>query len=275
MLAMSPLCPTNLGWDYPLEFETNQAFNNFDFDAMFLANFSSSQAQDDCDDNHQVSSDHAKRSESPQGTSSTDQIDNNNPLLSKKLNHNASERDRRKKINDMYSSLRALLPATDQRKKLSIPSTIARVLEYIPQLQKQIEDLTHKKEGFTSKMSAILGNSGEFIQEQKHKRKCTTKETTSCSISSNKLGDKEMVIQISTYERISVSEVLLHLEKNGYVVIDVSSFQSFGGTTFYNIHLWMEGSYVVSIEKLNETLLSMLQKQQLQMQMEIIPIFVA
>ncbi|XP_021741166.1 transcription factor bHLH101-like [Chenopodium quinoa] len=272
---MSPLCPTNLGWDYPLEFETNQAFNNFDFDAMFLANFSSSQAQDDCDDNHQVSSDHAKRSESPQGTSSTDQIDNNNPLLSKKLNHNASERDRRKKINDMYSSLRALLPATDQRKKLSIPSTIARVLEYIPQLQKQIEDLTHKKEGFTSKMSAILGNSGEFIQEQKHKRKCTTKETTSCSISSNKLGDKEMVIQISTYERISVSEVLLHLEKNGYVVIDVSSFQSFGGTTFYNIHLWMEGSYVVSIEKLNETLLSMLQKQQLQMQMEIIPIFVA
>lgn len=32
----------------------------------------------------------------------------------KKLNHNASERDRRKKINGMYSSLRSLLPHQDQ-----------------------------------------------------------------------------------------------------------------------------------------------------------------
>ena len=31
----------------------------------------------------------------------------------KKLNHNASERDRRKKINHLYSSLRGLLPASD------------------------------------------------------------------------------------------------------------------------------------------------------------------
>jgi len=31
----------------------------------------------------------------------------------KKLNHNASERDRRKKINSLYSSLRSLFPASD------------------------------------------------------------------------------------------------------------------------------------------------------------------
>lgn len=31
----------------------------------------------------------------------------------KKLNHNASERDRRKKMNTLYSSLRSLIPATD------------------------------------------------------------------------------------------------------------------------------------------------------------------
>ncbi|XP_021744568.1 transcription factor ORG2-like [Chenopodium quinoa] len=271
MLAMSPLCPTNLGWEYPLDLDTNQAlFDNldFDFDTMFLANISSSQAQD-CEVNHQVSSDdHGKRSESPQGTSSTDQLDNN-PLLSKKLNHNASERDRRKKINNMYSSLRASLPGIDQRKKLSIPSTIARALEYIPQLQKQIEDLIHKKEVFTSKMSIMLGNSGEFVLEQDQKN-CIIKETTkSCSISANKLGDKEMVIQISTFERVSISEVLLHLEKNGCIVIDVSSFQSFGGTTFYSIHLWMEGSNVVSFEKMNVELSSLLQMKQMQMEVPI------
>lgn len=32
----------------------------------------------------------------------------------KKLNHNANERDRRKKINNLYASLRSLLPHVDQ-----------------------------------------------------------------------------------------------------------------------------------------------------------------
>ncbi|KAF5750281.1 transcription factor ORG2-like [Tripterygium wilfordii] len=40
------------------------------------------------------------------------QVPNNN---SKKLNHNASERHRRKKINGFYSSLRSLLPFDDQK----------------------------------------------------------------------------------------------------------------------------------------------------------------
>lgn len=39
---------------------------------------------------------------------------NQNPVVIKKLNHNASERDRRRKINTMFSSLRSCLPATDQ-----------------------------------------------------------------------------------------------------------------------------------------------------------------
>jgi len=36
-------------------------------------------------------------------------------VLEKKLNHNASERDRRRKLNALYSSLRALLPLSDQK----------------------------------------------------------------------------------------------------------------------------------------------------------------
>jgi hypothetical protein len=34
--------------------------------------------------------------------------------MSKKIFHNASERDRRKKMNGLYSTLRSLLPATDK-----------------------------------------------------------------------------------------------------------------------------------------------------------------
>ncbi|KMT15166.1 hypothetical protein BVRB_3g062800 [Beta vulgaris subsp. vulgaris] len=235
LASMSPLCPT-LGWEYPIELGTNQAFDNFDLDSMFLANFSSPQAQDNHRDNQELNDD-VKQSDSPQGTSSTDHYDN--PILAKKLNHNASERDRRKKINDMYSSLRALLPATHQRKKLSIPATVGWVLEYIPQLQKEVDDLNHKKEHILSTISVQDGNPMEFIQEKKPRRSTIKKTTSSCTISANRLGDKEMVIQISAFERISISEVLLVLEKNGYVVIDVSCFQSFGGTTFYNIHLWV------------------------------------
>ena len=38
----------------------------------------------------------------------------NNPVVKKKLNHNASERDRRKKINSLFASLRSCLPTSDQ-----------------------------------------------------------------------------------------------------------------------------------------------------------------
>jgi len=36
------------------------------------------------------------------------------PAMVKKLSHNASERDRRKKVNNLVSSLRSLLPLADQ-----------------------------------------------------------------------------------------------------------------------------------------------------------------
>lgn len=36
------------------------------------------------------------------------------PSMVRKLHHNATERDRRKKINHLYFSLRSLLPAVDQ-----------------------------------------------------------------------------------------------------------------------------------------------------------------
>lgn len=36
------------------------------------------------------------------------------PKIVRKLNHNASERDRRKKMNGLYCSLRSLLPEADQ-----------------------------------------------------------------------------------------------------------------------------------------------------------------
>ena len=110
------------------------------------------------------------------------------------------------------------------------------MVEYIPELQQEVEDLIRKKEEFLSKLSKLQGNARDFIVEEKPKN-CIINETTSFSISANKLGDKDIMIQISSFETIKLYEALLLLEQNGYFVVDVSSFQSFGGITFYNIHL--------------------------------------
>jgi hypothetical protein len=52
-----------------------------------------------------------KLDRSPSFTAYSGSVD---PIMVKKLSHNANERDRRKKIKSLYSSLRSLLPAADQ-----------------------------------------------------------------------------------------------------------------------------------------------------------------
>ena len=46
------------------------------------------------------------------------------PKMAKRIYHNASERDRRKKMNALYSTLRSLLPSADQAVPIKIHSFI-------------------------------------------------------------------------------------------------------------------------------------------------------
>ncbi|GJV97814.1 transcription factor ORG2-like protein [Tanacetum coccineum] len=95
--------------------------------------------------------------------------------VSKKLNHNASERDRRKRVNDIYAYLRSLMPiSADQKKKFSIPRTVSLALEYIPELRKEVETLICKKEKLssyttsttsTSKAKKILASKDKFSKD--------------------------------------------------------------------------------------------------------------
>ncbi|XP_074296642.1 transcription factor ORG3-like [Silene latifolia] len=241
MLAMSPLFPT-LGWEYSnMELGTHQSINmdDWNLDSLVLPNFATSQAQANHDYNIQDQGVVTmNRSESPRSVSSRDH--SCGTVIAKKLNHNASERDRRKKINYLYSTLRSMLPANDHTKKLSIPATVGRVLKYIPELQKEMDDLIHKKDDLLSKFSQLQGDTSEFIQEEKPRLKVkdASKSKRSCSISTSKLGDREIMIQISSLDNILLPELILKLETGGLQVLDVSSFRTFGGSTFYNIHLW-------------------------------------
>ena len=74
--------------------------------------------------------------------------------------------------------------------------------------------------------------------ERKIKRKSTLGSFIS-KVSTSRLSDKEIVVQISTFKvhESPLSEFLLNLEEDGLLVINASSFESFGGRVFYNLHL--------------------------------------
>ncbi|KAG8648992.1 transcription factor ORG2 isoform X2 [Manihot esculenta] len=177
------------------------------------------------------------------------------PNMVKKLNHNASERHRRKKMNSLYSSLRSLLPAADQM-KLSIAATVSGVLKYIPELQGQVERLVQRKEELFSKLAKQDNQSGKKQIQQK---KGINRGSLS-AVSATHVSESEVVIQISSFgvRTTPLSELLVHLEKEGLSLISSSSFESSGGRVFLNLHLQVEGSYRLEQEALSEKLLSLI-----------------
>nr|XP_043611372.1 transcription factor ORG2-like [Erigeron canadensis] len=196
--------------------------------------------------------------------------------VSKKLNHNASERDRRKRVNDLYSFLRSLLPlSSDQKKKVSIPGTVSRALKYIPELQKEVEALSRKKEKLSSYSltTAIKGGTQEPVGTIK------TDSSVVCSVSV--LGDKEVVIQLispaddqcHTIKKnnnddiiiSSLSKVLNYIEEeeDELVLLGATTFKSSGqGRLLINtLHLQVQGDHHrIEAEKLRLKLCSFYQQ---------------
>ena len=120
---------------------------------------------------------------------------------------------------------------------LSIPETVSLVADYIPRLQKEVESQLRKKEELVSTFSALQGVGRKpRSEEAKETRK---KRASACAISVEKLGDREIIIRISTYERISLPDLLLLLESHGFMLLNVSCLQCFGGRTFCHVQFWV------------------------------------
>ncbi|XP_057438003.1 transcription factor bHLH100-like isoform X2 [Lotus japonicus] len=178
----------------------------------------------------------------------------------KKLSHNASERDRRKKINSLIASLRSLLPGPDQTKKMSIPATISQVIKYIPELQKQVKGLTKKKEKLLSKTT----RQRDAVNEESQRKKIPH-HNPDFVVSNSWLNDTEAAIHISSYEahhKTPLSEILLCLENNGYLLLNASSTKTFGGRIFYNLHFQVEKTQRLEADILTQKLLSIYEKKQ-------------
>ncbi|KAM1636569.1 hypothetical protein ACFX13_014757 [Malus domestica] len=174
--------------------------------------------------------------------------------VAKKLNHNASERDRRKKINSLYSSLRSLLPADQPlQKKLSIPNTVSRVVKYVPELQKQVEGLIRKREELLSR----INKQESALHEEKNQIKSAARSSLS-AVSACQLNDREVAIQISSLKTKNnlLSDILLNLEEEGLQILNASSFESSGGRVFYNLQFQVERTYRLECESLSDKLMS-------------------
>ncbi|KAL5228899.1 hypothetical protein ABZP36_017164 [Zizania latifolia] len=149
----------------------------------------------------------------------------------RKLSHNAYERDRRKQLNELYSSLRALLPDADHTKKLSIPTTVSRVLKYIPELQKQVENLERKKKALTVNANCKPGEVSKMS------------ESTAPVVSATCINDKEIMVHVSLLSTVAgattlpLSKCIKVLENEGLHLISSSTSSLFGNRTFYSLHL--------------------------------------
>ncbi|KAF3442136.1 hypothetical protein FNV43_RR16052 [Rhamnella rubrinervis] len=180
----------------------------------------------------------------------------------KKLSHNASERDRRRKINTLYFSLRSLLPKVDQMKRLSNPATVSRVLKYIPELQQQVQGLIQKKEELIASITSISRMHSDVINYQEIKQTKSPVWRSLSSVSGSRLNDKEVVLQISTFNKLHdhptplISQVLVDLEEDGFSLINATSFESFGGRIFLTLHLQVDRAYTLKSDMLTHNLLS-------------------
>ncbi|PWA41219.1 Achaete-scute transcription factor-related protein [Artemisia annua] len=190
-------------------------------------------------------------------------------VVAKKINHNAGERDRRKRVNDLYSYLRSLLPISSyHKKKVSIPETVSSAVKYIPELQKEVERLKHKKEKVQWSSSPTINAKQEHLAIKK--KSCKTKTNSFLVSSVNVLGDKEVVIQLisstdhtSTNKEIGfLSKVLENLEhdEDGFVLLNATTMKCSGeGMVLNTLHLQVQGDHKIGGEKLKEQMCSFYQ----------------
>ncbi|CAH8360439.1 unnamed protein product [Eruca vesicaria subsp. sativa] len=173
-------------------------------------------------------------------------IDKNSVVI-KKLNHNANERNRRKKTNYLFSCLHSCLPDTDETKQLSIPQTLSRSLQYIPELQQEVKKLIQKKED-------LLGQRERYVKPQPK-----VAASYFSTVFATKVRDNEVMVQISSSKihKFSIYNVLSGLEANGFVLVDVSSSSSRGDRVFYTLNLQVDkvDSYKLIMEELSQRIL--------------------
>ncbi|CAO2826661.1 unnamed protein product [Amaranthus hypochondriacus] len=171
---------------------------------------------------------------------------------SKKLDHNAKEKVRRLKLNETYLTLRSLLPDSRRaKKKWSAPYIIDRALEYVPQLQAEIEKLTLEK----NNMVSVLGKKQRQIDVGRDDHE-SNKVNKTLTVSINEVKTGEVIVQICEHNnKIGIlSNLIGKLEAQGMQVLGASSQHACEDRSCFHLHIQMgekpvEADYVAVLYK--------------------------
>lgn len=140
------------------------------------------------------------------------------------------------------------------------------MVTYIPELQKEVEKLVQRKRQLLSKQFKLLEEKRVGSRHHDHDQEVTSKKSDSTIVVSvGQLSDIELIIQIcagDTVHNVVLSQILIKLEGDGLQIQNVNSFESSEGRVFHNLHVQMDGSYVLDPEGLREKILSMYKKEE-------------
>ncbi|XP_076958201.1 transcription factor ORG2-like isoform X2 [Bidens hawaiensis] len=260
MLALSPpLFSTTYGW--PLN-DLNLITQNLQQGGNEANSYHDSLL--DYPSNTQIQHDFAPENSISMSSKGALNGNNDDPMkVAKKLNHNASERDRRKRVNELYSFLGSLLPiSSDRSKKVSIPGIVSHSLKYIPELQQEVERLKSKKEKLVSCSSSR--NIGNLSAKETMIRRISSSVGSSVSV----LGEKVVVIQlIFSFDDMNKNIGLLSKtlecleEEHSLVLLNAATFKCLGKERLLNaFHFQVHREGIIEAEKLKEKLCSLYQE---------------
>ncbi|RVW35930.1 hypothetical protein CK203_090567 [Vitis vinifera] len=265
MLAFSPPLFSTFGWPWedPISHEQNYIYQETEASESFL-HLPSSEPQAELD------------------YSTPCAAVSGNPTMVKKLNHNASERIVVRR-STAYTPL--CVHSFQQQIKRSNVCIVFRL--------HCNEEIKHSFHSFTGAEihTRTTTASGEtdtkegraFYQRFLARRYNSPREAKkghTCkllsAVSANRLSDREIVVQISTFKvhESPLSEVLLNLEEDGLLVINASSLSPLegGSSTIYILRkatctyylpkqMFVEGTHRMECEVLSEKLLSLCEKR--------------
>ncbi|OMO74257.1 hypothetical protein CCACVL1_16875 [Corchorus capsularis] len=150
----------------------------------------------------------------------------------KKQQHNAKERVRRMKLHASYLALGALLPAdsTRSKKRKSAPHIIDRAVDYIPELEEEIEKLTLRKNHMLAKIKnkQPLNQNPDFQLHQDP------------SVLVHEIKQGEFIIQICRQKHPGDAfSNLLHKveEEKGMSILSASTLQVSDYGLCYHLHI--------------------------------------
>lgn len=158
----------------------------------------------------------------------------------KKEDHNARERVRRMNLNACYMTLANMLPPSSSKKRRGAPAIIDEVLEYIPEIKKEIEELTLQKE---SMLSAIDRNKQSVLNNSSHTSLESNEGRPTLSV--HEIAKGELILQICTkrdQRNHELSNLLWNLEAEGISILNASTVEVPHDRVCFHIHVQMNAS---------------------------------